>query len=137
VYMKDYFIEDISSYDAITCAGVVSFAGALMNEQYITKENAVPSVLFHGTNDNIVPYSKVAHHLCKPEDKGHLILNGSGVIFTRLEKLNKSYYLFRVEGGQHEVSAIPFAELDNILRFLTNTIVTSKVIQTKRLEFKD
>ena len=136
VYMKDYFIEDTSKYDAITYAGLISFAGAMVDENYITKENAIPTVLFHGTNDNIVPYSKASHHLCKTNEKGHLILNGSGVIFTRLEKLNTSYYLFRVEGGQHEVASLSFSELDNIFRFITNTTLNSKVIQTKRLEFK-
>ncbi|MFT5846756.1 MAG: putative esterase [Psychroserpens sp.] len=136
VYMKDYFIEDTSNYDAITYAGLISFAGAMVDENFITKENVVPTVLFHGTKDNIVPYSKAAHHLCKPNEKGYLILNGSGVIFTMLEKLNMSYYLFRVEEGQHEVQAIPFHELDSIIRFLNNTIVDSKVIQTKRLVFK-
>ncbi|WP_047545762.1 alpha/beta hydrolase [Psychroserpens sp. Hel_I_66] len=136
VYMKDYFIEDTTLYDSIHYAGVMSFAGAMVDENYITKENAVPTVMFHGTNDNTVPYSKDVHHKCKPEDKGYLILNGSGVIFTRLETLNISYYLFRVEGGQHEVSSINFKEINNILSFLKSTILDSKVIQTKRLEFK-
>jgi acetyl esterase/lipase len=136
VYMKDYFIEDTSHYDAIEYAGLISFAGAMVDENYITKQNAVPTVLFHGTKDNLVPYSKAAHHFCKPSEIGYLILNGSGVIFSRLEKLNTSYYLFRVEGGQHEVASIPFKELDNIMHFINNTIMQSQVIQTKRLEFK-
>ncbi|TXE19679.1 alpha/beta hydrolase [Psychroserpens burtonensis] len=136
VYMRDYFIEDTTNYDDIKYAGLISFAGAMVDENYITKENAVPTVLFHGTKDNLVPYSKAPHHSCKFDETGYLILNGSGVIFTMLEKLNKSYYLFRVEGGRHEVASIPFSELDNILQFINNTITYKKVIQTKRLEFK-
>lgn len=136
VYMKDYFIEDTTIYDNINYAGVISFAGAMVDEEFITKENAVPTILFHGTKDSIVPFSKAPHHLCKLNDKGYLILNGSEVIFMRLEKLNTSYYLFRVEGGQHEVASIPFHELDNITQFINNTILDFKVIQTKHLEFK-
>ncbi|MDG5491336.1 alpha/beta hydrolase [Psychroserpens sp. SPM9] len=136
VYMKDYFIEDTTAYDHIKYAGLVSFAGAMVDESYITSETAIPTVLFHGTKDNLVPYSKNPHHFCKPEDKGFLMLNGAGVIFTRLEQLNASYYLFRVEGGRHEVAAIPFHELDHIMNFLNLTVIKSKVIQTKRLEFK-
>jgi acetyl esterase/lipase len=137
VYMRNYFIENTTVYDNINYAGVISFAGAMIDEHYITKQNAVPTVLFHGTNDNIVPYSKAAHHLCKLNDKGYLILNGSGIIFKRLEQLNTSYYLFRVEGGQHEIASIPFNEMDNIKYFINNTIVQSKIIQTKHLEFKE
>nr|WP_321222593.1 alpha/beta hydrolase [uncultured Psychroserpens sp.] len=136
VYMKDYFIEDTAIYDNIKYAGLISLAGAMVDENYITKHNAIPTVLFHGTRDNLVPYSKSPHHNCNSNEVGYLILNGSGVIFTRLEKLNAAYYLFRVEGGKHEVSSIPFKELDNIMQFINNTVMLSKVIQTKRLEFK-
>ncbi|MEM5565017.1 alpha/beta hydrolase [Psychroserpens sp. AS72] len=136
VYMKDFFIEDTSDYENIKYAGLISFAGAMVDENYITKENAVPTVLFHGTNDNMVPYLKASHHLCNRNEIGYLILNGSGVIVTRLEKINMPYYLFRVEGAQHEVSSINFKELDNIKQFINNTVLDSKVIQTKRLEFK-
>ncbi|OUR97615.1 lipase [Flavobacteriales bacterium 33_180_T64] len=136
VYMKDYFIEDTSDYDLIKYAGVVSFAGALVDESYITNDNAVPTILFHGTDDNIVPYAKAPHHFCNNNDKGFLILNGSEVVFKQLEKLKSSYYLFQVEGGQHEVAAIAFDELDEIMTFINSTVIDSKVIQTKRLEFK-
>ncbi|MEH6537342.1 MAG: alpha/beta hydrolase [Psychroserpens sp.] len=136
VYMKDYFIEDTSAYDQIQYAGIISLAGAMVDETHITTANAIPTVLFHGTKDNLVPYSKAPHHFCNKEDTGFLMLTGSGVIFTRLEKLNTSCYLFRVEGGEHEVASIPFAEMDHIMTFINNTVIDSKVIQTKRLEFK-
>jgi len=136
VYMKDYFIEDTSMYSHIKYAGVISLAGAMVDESYITKANVVPTVLFHGTKDNLVPYSKAPHHFCKENDDGFLMLNGSGVIFKRLEELNASYYLFRVEGGMHEVAVIPFPEMDYITTFINNTIIDSKIIQTKRLLFK-
>lgn len=136
VYMKNYFIENTSAYDHIKYAGLISFAGAMVDETYITKDNAIPTILFHGTNDNLVPYAKAAHHFCKVEDPGFLILNGSEVIYKQLEKLNSSYYLFRVENGQHEVASSAFYELDVIIDFIRDTIIDSKVIQTKRLEIK-
>lgn len=136
VYMRNYFIEDTSAYDDINYAGLISFAGAMVDETYINKDNAIPSILFHGTKDNLVPYAKDPHHFCKEEDSGFLILNGSEVIFKQLEKLNTSYYLFKVENGQHEVASSAFYELDAIIDFISNTILDSKVIQTKRLEIK-
>ena len=133
VYMKDYFIEDTTPYDAITYAGLVSFAGAMVDETYISKDNAVPTVLFHGTNDNLVPYSKAPHHLCKDTDVGYLILNGSGVIFAQLEKLNTSYYLFRVEGGKHEVASTAYNHLDAVISFIEKTVIDSKVITNQTI----
>lgn len=134
VYMKDYFIENTSVYDDIKFAGVLSYAGAMVDEHFITKANAVPTILLHGTTDNLVPYSKAPHHFCKESTPGYLILNGSGVISEHLENLNTSYYLYRVENGQHEVASVVFEELDDIINFISKTILDSKVIQTKRLE---
>ena len=137
VYMKDYFIEDTTRYQSIRYAGLISFSGALVDEHYITKDNAIPTVLFHGTKDTIVPYSKAAHHFCNPNDKGYLILNGPDLIYKRLEELEASYYLFRVDGGQHEVSSPQWLEMDTVFEFITNTVLHAKVIQTKRITHKD
>ena len=90
----------------------------MVDENYITETNAVPTVLFHGTKDDLVPYSKAPHHLCEKDDKGFLVLNGSGVISSRLEKHNTSYYLYRVEGGKHEVASIVFPELEYVMTFI-------------------
>ena len=133
VYMKDYFIEDTTPYHEIQYSGLISFSGALLDEHYITKDNVIPTVMFHGTNDTIVPYSKAAHHFCKPNNKGYLILNGPDLIYKRLETLDASYYLFRVDGGQHELATPLWLELDSVFEFITNTVLHAKVIQTKRI----
>ncbi|SDS23416.1 Carboxylesterase family protein [Formosa sp. Hel1_31_208] len=134
VYMKDYFIEDVSPYDHIKFAGLISFAGAMVDENYITVDNAVPTVLFHGTKDNLVPYERAAHHFCNDVDKGYLVLSGSGRVYKQLELLNQSYYLYKIEGGTHEVATTAYDELEDFFMFLNKTVINSKVIQTKRLE---
>ncbi|WP_299336295.1 alpha/beta hydrolase [uncultured Psychroserpens sp.] len=137
VYMKDYFIENTSVYDDIKFAGVLSYAGAMVDESYITEANAVPTILFHGSKDDLVPYAKAPHHFCDEDDPGFLVLNGSDIIFRQLEQLNTSYYLYKVENGKHEVATIVFEHLDPIMSFISHTIIDSKVIQTKQLEVKE
>ena len=70
VYMKNYFVEDASSYKDLKFVGVISLAGAVVDANYIIKENAIPAVLFHGTKDNLVPFGKAPHHYCRPKQTG-------------------------------------------------------------------
>ena len=38
-------------------------------------------------------------------------------IVEKLKKLDKSYYLYKVVGGKHELSNIPFDHLNNVFSF--------------------
>ncbi len=40
----------------VSYAGVISMAGAIPDTTVIYDESAIPSLLFHGTDDNLVPY---------------------------------------------------------------------------------
>ncbi|TBN05383.1 alpha/beta hydrolase [Hyunsoonleella flava] len=131
VYLKHFFVDDISIYHDVEFAGVISLAGAVVNSDYISKENAIPTVLFHGTDDNLVPFGKAPHHYCTPDRLGYLILDGSEVIANKLHGLDASYYFHNVVGGRHELCQIPFSKLDDILAFFDKTINDVKVIQTK------
>jgi len=71
--------------------GIVSMAGALANIRHITAENAVPTQLFHGTCDNLVPYGEAPHHYCPADEPGYLMLYGAHAIMERLRNLNKGY----------------------------------------------
>jgi hypothetical protein len=68
--------------------GVISMAGALVDTNLITKENAIPTLLFHGTCDNLVPFGTAPHHYCDESDKGYLMLHGANSIAKRLHHLN-------------------------------------------------
>ncbi len=133
VYQKHFFVDDTSKYESINFAGVMSLAGALVNASYISEENAIPTVLFHGTEDNLVPVGKAPHHYCKPDRLGYMILEGSEIIANKLHELDASYYFHKVVGGRHELCQIPFSELDNILDFFDKTINKNEVIQTKHI----
>ena len=136
VYMREYFTDSLKNYKKIKFAGVFSAAGALVNANYITKSNAVPSVMFHGTDDNLVPFANAPHHLCDAEKPGYFILDGSKIIAEKLDALETSYYFNIVKGGKHEVSTIPFDDLDKIFKFFEQTVLNNEVIQTKIIKTK-
>lgn len=131
VFMKEFFMEDAKQYRDVKFAGVFSLAGAMINANFITEKNALPMVLFHGTHDNLVPFNSGAHHRCKPSKPGYLILDGSAIITKKLKKLNMSYYFYAVKGAGHEVSLIPFNQLDSVFEFFRRTVIQKELVQTK------
>lgn len=100
-------------------AGLISMAGALTSLENITKKTAIPTQLFHGTNDQLVPYNIAPHHYCKTNDAGYLMLYGSKAIANKLKKLTASYYLYSVDKGDHSWSSRPmFQCTKEIIDFL-------------------
>lgn len=93
--------------DGFRYGGVISMAGALVDTNLITKDNAIPTLLFHGTCDNLVPFGTAPHHYCDEGDVGYLILHGANSIAKRLHHLNKSYWLVAQCGGAHEWNDLP------------------------------
>ncbi len=108
--------------DGFQYGGVISMAGALLDENWITAESAIPTALFHGTCDNLVPYATAPHHYCKPGDPGFMMLFGSQAIAERLQRLQKSVYLVTDCGGGHEWNEKPIRMpyihmIEDFLRF--------------------
>lgn len=136
VYMREYFVDDLKPYQNIQFAGVFSLAGAMVNADYITIANALPSAFFHGTDDNLVPFGSAPHHFCEPTRVGYLMLDGSATIVDKLKKLEKPYYLYKVFGGKHELSSIPFDHLDDVFKFFDQTIFNREIIQTVKIVSK-
>ncbi|WP_222597392.1 alpha/beta hydrolase [Hyunsoonleella aquatilis] len=132
VYLKRFLLDDVKTYAKVNFAGVFALAGAVMDTSYISEDNAVPAVLFHGTEDKLVPFGEAPHRYCSEDDSGFLVLNGSESIANRLHQLNQSYYLHKVIGGGHEVNHIPYDELDAVLEFFEKTLGSGETIQTVR-----
>ncbi|MFV0566699.1 MAG: alpha/beta hydrolase [Flavobacteriaceae bacterium] len=136
VFMREFFANDLEKYNNVTFAGIFSCAGAVVNAEYINAENAIPSVFFHGTDDNLVPYATASHHFCKPKKPGYLILDGAQTIVGKLQGFETPYYLNVVKGGRHEISAIPFNDLDKVFGFFEQTIINKEVVQTTIIKTK-
>lgn len=114
-------------------AGVVSFAGAIPDTSVITTKTAIPSFLFHGTCDNLVPYATAPHHYCSEDSVGYLILSGSYSIAERLKQLNKPYWLHTTCGGNHSIAGTPMTDYFNeIIYFCYHFVVkeTNEQIRT-------
>ncbi|QNM85957.1 alpha/beta hydrolase [Polaribacter pectinis] len=100
-------------------AGVISMAGAIVSTENITLKNAIPTQLFHGTKDKLVPYNIAPHHYCNKKDKGYLMLYGSKAISEKLNSLKKPFYLYTIKDGDHSWSGRPMQECtEEIIDFL-------------------
>ncbi|MFD1061912.1 carboxylesterase family protein [Winogradskyella litorisediminis] len=128
-----YVHENIILPRKFKFAGVIGMAGAIININNVTSETAIPTQLFHGTNDNLVPYYIAAHHYCSPNDKGYMMLYGSRAIADRLKGLGKTYYLFSINGGTHSWSGIPMSRcIMEVTDFLYNDVLNNAKRQTER-----
>ncbi len=108
-------------------AGVISLAGAIMDDQLITSENSLPTMLVHGTCDNLVPYDYAPHHYCQKNSPGYLMLHGGGSIARRLDYLSKPYYLITICGGNHDWASIPIREMhDQMLDFIQQDVLGNR-----------
>lgn len=108
----------------VSYAGVIGMAGAIPDTVVIYNESAIPSLLFHGTDDNLVPYASAPHHYCKQGNPGYLILNGSYTIAEKLQNLNVPYWLHTTCGGAHELAEKPMtAYFDVITEFCYKFVI--------------
>lgn len=102
-------------------AGLLIMAGAILDLNWISAENALPALMFHGENDPLVPYGAASHHYCQPHHPGYLPLFGAGAIAYRLKALDKPYILVSgTEGGHGWADKPMFEHLDYIAEFMGN-----------------
>lgn len=108
----------------VAFAGVISMAGAIPDTTVLYDESAVPSLLFHGTDDNLVPYATAPHHYCEKDKPGYLILHGSKTIAAKLEQLEVPYWLHTTCGAGHEINYTPMETyFDEIIDFCSNFVM--------------
>lgn len=101
-------------------AGVISLAGALIDSDYITPQNAIPALLVHGEKDKLVPFGTAPHHYCDPSAAGYLMLDGSDTIAERLEVLGTSYILAEDPEGNHDWANEGYELTELIGQFIEN-----------------
>ena len=126
VYNDRLMFHDPAKYKSIDFAGVFSLAGAIVDARYITEENAVPGIFFHGTEDNLVPYATAPHHWCDPGQPGYIMLDGSRTITQKLANLNTAYMLYSFKGGKHEHSGMPFDYLPVVFEFFNKVFLNGE-----------
>lgn len=110
----------------VSYAGVISMAGAIPDTSRIFKESAVPSLLFHGTCDNVVPYASAPHRYCKEDQTGYLIIHGAYTIAEKLKKLGTPYWLYTYCYASHEIAGKPMtANFDEIIDFCYSYVLNN------------
>ena len=109
--------------------GAVSFSGATLNVDYLTEDNAVPMLFFHGEKDDVVPYATAAHRSCKESDDGYLLLDGPLEITKKLRGLQVSYELYTDPLGTHKWADLGYRQTDIISQFLYSVVLGNKKIQ--------
>jgi pimeloyl-ACP methyl ester carboxylesterase len=105
-------------------AGLISFAGAIVEKSGITRSTAIPTALFHGTCDQLVPYGTAAHHYCAEGTPGYMTLHGSHTLASHLFSLGASYLLLSHCGGGHGWASYPMgANVPLIAAFLKEQVI--------------
>ncbi len=111
----------------VAYAGVISMAGAIPDLSRIYDESAIPSMFFHGTCDNLVPYGTAPHHYCKENEAGYIILHGGYSIAEKLRELGKPYWLVTICGGAHEWAGKPMTVFfDEMICFCNDFVIQGK-----------
>lgn len=129
VVMKNHYLFKPLPVTNAKIIGLISFAGATIDSDYIIKQNAVPMLFFHGKLDNKVPYGIAAHHNCGPDTTGYLMLDGPIQITNKLKSLNASYALYTDPNGGHEWAGLGYSFTNIIGDFLYDNILNAVPIQ--------
>ncbi|NJL77094.1 MAG: alpha/beta hydrolase fold domain-containing protein [Saprospiraceae bacterium] len=115
-------------------AALISMAGAIIDLNLITAQNAIPTQFFHGTCDPLVPYGSAAHHYCGYGDAGYLMLHGAASITTRLKDLEQPFHTITFCGGKHEWAGSPMRlYTEDMITFLHDNLITKSFKQIHRV----
>ena len=136
VVLNMVYVYDTPDLDSnLNFGGVIGMAGAITSLDKISIKTTIPTQLFHGTGDKLVPYDFAPHHYCDSNKKGYLLLYGSASIARRLKGLGSPYYLYSIYGGGHRWAGLPMTRCFNeILDFLYYDVVLKKTVrQTERI----
>lgn len=122
----------------VSYAGVISMAGAIPDTSRIYEESAIPSLLFHGTCDDLVPYASASHHYCKPDQPGYLILHGAYTIAQKLKQTRTPYWLYTYCNAAHEIAGIPMtSNFDDIIDFCYSFVLNKNAEQRVTVKKSD
>lgn len=102
-------------------AGVMSFAGAILSREGkvdYKKHSPTPTLMLHGTIDELVPYKQIA------------VLNlgffGAGKLIERFKKFDYNYNMYHFVGYGHEVAGSMPTTVDLQMKFLENNVMEGK-----------
>ena len=101
-------------------AGVMSFSGAILSREGKVdyKTSPCPTLMLHGTADELVPYKQIA------------VLNlgffGGGKLVERFKKYDLNYNMYHFIDYGHEIAGSMSTTLDLQIKFLENNVMQGK-----------
>ena len=102
-------------------AGVMSFSGAIFSREGkvdFKELTPAPTLMLHGTADELVPYKQIAVL--------HIGFFGSGKLVERFKKFGDSYNMFHFIGYGHEIAGSMPTTFDIQKRFLETNVIEGK-----------
>ena len=101
-------------------AGVMSFSGAILSRKGKVKyaEEPCPTLMLHGTADELVPYKQIAFF--------NLGFFGGGKLVERFKKFGYNYNMFHFIDYGHEIAGAMYTTTDLQFKFLECNVMGGK-----------
>lgn len=102
-------------------AGVIAFSGSIFSHEGAPSYSIAPAptLLFHGSADNLVPYNNTRFF--------HIGMFGSHTLAKEFRKNEYPYLFYSMEGEGHDVSEYPMTDfLPEIEQFITDYVFNKK-----------
>ncbi len=102
-------------------AGVMSFAGAIFSREGKVDfiGNPCPTLMLHGTSDDLVPYKQIKFF--------NLGFFGAGKLIDRYKKFGLNYNMYHFIGNGHEIAGSMDKTLDLQMKFIETNVMQKKM----------
>lgn len=126
VMQAEYEISNITKWASVlpagfNYAGVMSFSGAILSREGKVdyKKRPCPTLMLHGTSDELVPYKQIAVF--------NLGFFGGGKLVERFAKFGFNYNMYHFTDYGHEIAMSMATTMDLQFKFLENNVMQNKM----------
>ncbi|MBO6212641.1 alpha/beta hydrolase [Algoriella sp.] len=126
-----YYLRDLwfgNQFNQVKIDGLVSYAGAIVDDRFVRKSNILPTVYVHGLSDDVVPPNNAPHRSCLDNQLGFFPLAGSQTLESLNKKYNQSSLSIFSKSGKHEWSGLKKEYLNQIFEFINQSVINSDKI---------
>lgn len=122
-YLRDLWFGD--QFKHIKIDALVSYAGAIVDNRYVTKSTILPTVYVHGLSDDVVPAYDAPHRSCLDNQPGFFPLNGSSSLDQLSRKYQQASLSIFSTSGKHEWSGLKQEHLPQVFDFINQSVLNS------------
>ena len=126
VMQAEYEISNMTKWASVlpagfNYAGVMSFSGAILSREGKVdyKNRPCPTLMLHGTSDELVPYKQIAVF--------NLGFFGGGKLVERFAKFGFNYNMYHFVDYGHEIAMSMATTMDLQFKFLENNVMQNKM----------